>query len=87
VFVDLYFLRKLVRPGGIVVLDDVWAPSVRTAIRYYERNLGWTEVSDAFADGSRRHPADDPAADPVPRCAAYRIPEPFEPAFEDFEPF
>lgn len=42
VFVDLYFLRKLVRPGGLIVVDDAWAPSVRTAVRYYERNLGWT---------------------------------------------
>ena len=42
VFVDLYFLRKLVRPGGLIVLDDDWTPSVRTAVRYYERNLGWT---------------------------------------------
>jgi predicted O-methyltransferase YrrM len=26
VFVDLYFLRKIVRPGGMVVLDDHWWP-------------------------------------------------------------
>jgi len=26
VFVDLYFLRKIVRPGGIIVLDDHWWP-------------------------------------------------------------
>jgi predicted O-methyltransferase YrrM len=42
VFVDLYFLRKIVRPGGIVVMDDDWAPSVHTAARYFEANLGWT---------------------------------------------
>lgn len=87
VFVDLYYLRKLVRPGGVVVLDDHWAPSVRTAVRYFERNLGWTPVADAFAGGTRRHLADDPAADPVPRCVAYRVPEPVEPAFDDFLPF
>ena len=40
VFVDLYFLRKIVRPGGVIVVDDDWTPSVRTAVRYYERNLG-----------------------------------------------
>lgn len=91
VFVDLYFLRKLVRPGGIVVLDDHWAPSVHTATRYYERNLGWTRIRDAFADGSRRHagndPATDPAAESVPRCAAYRVPELSEPDFKAFRPF
>jgi predicted O-methyltransferase YrrM len=87
VFVDLYFLRKLVRPGGLVILDDNWAPSVRTAARYYERNLGWATVPDAFAGGSRQHVGNDPAADLVSRCVAYRIPEPVEPPFEDFHPF
>ncbi|GAA1034871.1 hypothetical protein GCM10009557_40830 [Virgisporangium ochraceum] len=87
VFVDLYFLRKLVRPGGLVVLDDQWAPSVSTAARYFERNLGWERVSDAFAGGSTRRAGDDPSADLVPRCVAYRMPEPSEPAFTDFRPF
>jgi methyltransferase family protein len=41
VFVDLYFVRKLVRPGGLVILDDAESSSVRTALRYYELNLGW----------------------------------------------
>ena len=60
VFVDLYFLRKIVRPGGLIVVDDDWTPSVRTAVRYYEQNLGWTI-------------GDDPAAVAVPRCRALRL--------------
>jgi predicted O-methyltransferase YrrM len=44
VFVDLYFLRKLVRPGGLIVLDDAEWPSVATALRYYDLNLGWTPM-------------------------------------------
>ncbi len=88
VFVDLYFLRKIVRPGGLVVLDDDWAPSVRTAVRYYERNLGWTAIPAAFADGTHWTVGRDPAAEAVPRCRALRLPDPsFEPAFEDFHPF
>jgi predicted O-methyltransferase YrrM len=72
VFVDLYFLRKVVRPGGLIVLDDHWAPSVRTAARYYEQNLGWTSIPDAVAA----------------RCAAFRLPDPsFEPDFTEFHPF
>jgi predicted O-methyltransferase YrrM len=39
--VDLYFLLKLVRPGGLIVLDDASWPSVATAIRYFDFNLGW----------------------------------------------
>jgi predicted O-methyltransferase YrrM len=88
VFVDLYYLRKIVRPGGLIVLDDDWTPSVRTAVRYYERNLGWTVIPDAFADGTHWTVGRDPAAEPVPRCRAVRLPGTLtEPAFEDFHPF
>lgn len=45
VFVDLYFLRTIVKPGGLVILDDYWWPSVATAVRYYETNLGWRPVN------------------------------------------
>ena len=44
VFVDLYFLRKLVRPGGLIVLDDVEWPSVSRALSYFDLNLGWRPV-------------------------------------------
>ena len=88
VFVDLYFLRKIVRPGGLIIVDDDWAPAVRTAVRYYERNLGWTAVPDAFAHGTHWTVDRDPAADEVPRCRALRLPDPsFEPPFQDFHPF
>lgn len=88
VFLDLYFLRKIVRPGGLVILDDDWTPSVRTAARYYEHNLEWTAIPGAFAGGTRRHLADDPAADAVPRCRALRLPDALaEPPFEAFRPF
>ena len=87
-FVDLYFLRKVVRPGGLIVLDDDWAPSVRTAARYYEQNLGWMAIPDAFADGTFWTVGRDPAAEAVPRCRALRLPDPsFEPPFEEFHPF
>ena len=88
VFVDLYFLRKIVRPGGLVVLDDDWTPSVRTAVRYYERNLGWTVIADAFAGATLTTVGRDPAAEAVSRCRALRLPDPpFEPPFEEFRPF
>ncbi|MBE1488760.1 class I SAM-dependent methyltransferase [Plantactinospora soyae] len=88
VFVDLYFLRKIVRPGGLVVLDDDWTPSVRKAVRYYERNLGWTPIPDVFVDGTFWTVGRDPAAEAVPRCRAVRLPDPMiEPPFEEFHPF
>jgi predicted O-methyltransferase YrrM len=59
VFVDLYFLRKLVRPGGLIILDDATWPSVATALRYFDLNLGWQPVSIAGRLTARRVP-DEP---------------------------
>ncbi|MPY97497.1 MAG: class I SAM-dependent methyltransferase [Actinophytocola sp.] len=82
VFVDLYFLRKIIRPGGTIILDDYWWPSVRAAAHYYEKNLGWQIVQEAL-DGRT---VDD--ATRCPRAVALRLPDhPFEPAFESFRPF
>ena len=72
VFVDLFFLRELVRPGGLVILDDYDWPSVATAVRYFEVNTGW-----------QPEPIDQNT-----RLRAYRLPDPkVEPRFENFEPF
>jgi predicted O-methyltransferase YrrM len=59
VFVDLYFLRKLVRPGGLIVLDDAAWPSVAAALRYFDLNLGWRPVSIVGRLTARRVP-DEP---------------------------
>ena len=56
VFVDLYFLRKLVRPGGLIILDDASWPSVATALRYFDLNLGWHAVSIGGRLTARRLP-------------------------------
>ena len=88
VFVDLYFLCTIVRPGGLIVVDDAWTPSVRTAVHYYEQNLGWTAIPDAFAGGTVMPVGGDPAGPPVSRGMALRLPDPpVEPSFEEFHPF
>jgi hypothetical protein len=72
VFVDLYFLRELVRPGGLIVLDDCQWPSVATAVSYFEVNTGWER--QAIAEGTR--------------LRAYRLPDPrVEPGFHEFKAF
>lgn len=72
VFVDLYFLQRLVSPGGLVVLDDCQWPSVATAADYFVSNLGWRE-------------ADLPSST---RLTAFRLPDPpAHPRFDQFEPF
>lgn len=47
VFVDLFYLGRLVRQGGVVFLDDYQLPAVGRAASFFVRNLGWTveEVS------------------------------------------
>ncbi len=59
VFVDLYYLRQLVRPGGLVILDDASWPSVAAALGYFDRNLGWRPVDIAGRLTARRLP-DEP---------------------------
>lgn len=56
VFVDLYFLRLLVRPGGLIILDDAGWPSVAMALRYFDLNLGWRPVSIGGRLTARRIP-------------------------------
>jgi predicted O-methyltransferase YrrM len=72
VFVDLFYLRELVRPGGLIVLDDCSYPSVATAVRYFEVNTGWKNEPIAATT----------------RLRAFRLPDPrTEPSFERFRPF
>jgi predicted O-methyltransferase YrrM len=72
VFLDLVYLGEIVRPGGLVILDDCERPSVATAVRYFELNTGWRPEPLQAAT----------------RLRAYRLPDPrVEPAFEDFVPF
>ena len=72
VFVDLFYLRELVRPGGLVILDDCSFPSVATAVRYFEVNTGWQP---------------EPIAWPT-RLRAFRLPTTrTEPDFQSFRPF
>lgn len=58
VFVDLYYLRKLVRPSGLIILDDGVVPSVATALRYFDLNLSWERVALPGRLRARRLPAE-----------------------------
>ncbi|MBN1250407.1 MAG: class I SAM-dependent methyltransferase [Anaerolineae bacterium] len=42
VFVDLYYLGRLVRKGGIIIVDDYDLPGIARATAFYINNLGWT---------------------------------------------
>jgi predicted O-methyltransferase YrrM len=53
VFLDLYFLTRLVKSGGLIVVDDMWMQAVRTAVAYVERNLGAMVEPDALPGAFR----------------------------------
>lgn len=41
VFVDLFYLGRLLRRGGVVFLDDYGLPGIRRAASFHLTNLGW----------------------------------------------
>ena len=45
---DLTFMDRLIRPGGLIVVDDMWMPAVRLAVAYVERNLDLMVEADAL---------------------------------------
>lgn len=51
VFLDLVYLGRLIRPGGIVFVDDYQLPSVTKAVSFCITNLGWTVEELSTADG------------------------------------
>jgi predicted O-methyltransferase YrrM len=54
VFLDLVYLRRLVRPGGIVFVDDYELPAVARAASFCLTNLGWT-LEDSSTNGELHH--------------------------------
>lgn len=87
VFVDLYFMTRLVEPGRLVVVDDMWMPSVRTAVAYVERNLGVTLEPDALPNGFRwrRRPMKRGLPGGRGDMAVLRLPnEPAKPRWDGF---
>jgi predicted O-methyltransferase YrrM len=42
VFLDLFFLGKLVRKAGVVILDDYNLPGIKRAVSFFLTNLGWS---------------------------------------------
>jgi predicted O-methyltransferase YrrM len=42
VFLDLFFLGKLLRKGGVVILDDYNLPGIKRAVSFFLTNLGWS---------------------------------------------
>jgi predicted O-methyltransferase YrrM len=54
VFADMLYMTRLVKPGGLIVVDDVWMPAIRLAVAYFETNLGLELVAEDVAPGAFR---------------------------------
>ena len=75
VFLDLIYLGRLVRPAGIIFVDDYQLPAIARAISFCTTNLGWSleEVS---------------GLDEFHQWAVLRLPtEPIPRSFRDFIEF
>ena len=54
VFLDLIYLGRLVRAGGIIFVDDYQLPSVARAVSFCTTNLGWM-VEEVSTDDDLHH--------------------------------
>ena len=90
-FVDLYFVSRMVRPRGLIVVDDMWMPAVRMAVSFFIRNIDAELVSDALPGGfawKRRRPFSTGAPPGRGDTAVLRMPpEHVERPWDHFVPF
>jgi predicted O-methyltransferase YrrM len=61
-FVDCFYSVKLLRPGGVLVVDDVWMPAIDLIVRYLVTNFGCRRI--------RHVPASSTAAPHQPGAGA-----------------
>lgn len=54
VFVDLVYLDRLVRRGGIVIVDDYQLRSVSRAVAFFTANIGWA-IEEVCTDAAAHH--------------------------------
>jgi predicted O-methyltransferase YrrM len=54
VFVDLFFLGRLLRKGGAIILDDYNLPGIKRAVSFFLTNLNWT-VEETSPSGDSHH--------------------------------
>jgi predicted O-methyltransferase YrrM len=74
-FTDILYMMRLVRPGGLIVLDDYWMPAVRAAAGYFAANMG-VEITPVLDEQGRA------------KMAALRTPEQeVKRAWDHFVPF
>ncbi len=95
-FVDVVLMHKLLKPGGVMALDDTELDAVHLACRFAATNLGYTYVgghTDREDKGAGRHR--HRGSERRPQVSAYRKPMEqaersqlhFNSFFDDFAPY
>lgn len=69
---DLYFINRMLPENGVIVIDDLWMPSVRRAASFLITNLGYR-----FEDSGGGRSVADRITKPLARFV--RDPRPFAP--------
>lgn len=67
VFLDLIYLGRLVRPGGIIFADNYQAPAVTRAVSFCLNNLGWKLEEASLSDELHQWAVLRTAREPIPR--------------------
>ena len=67
VFLDLIYLGRLVRPGGIIFADDYQAPAVVRAVSFCLTNLEWKLEESSPSDKHHQWVVLRTAREPIPR--------------------
>jgi predicted O-methyltransferase YrrM len=91
VLLDVHYLSRMVRPGGLIVLDDAWMRAVRVAIDFSVTNLGHRLERAPFPSGAYCRDRPMPWSRfqvRKPRVAVLRLPEkPLERGWDHYVPF
>jgi predicted O-methyltransferase YrrM len=89
--IDIYFMTRIVRPGGLIVVDDTWMPAVRLAVAFFETNLGLELLPDAGSTAfhwTARRPLSRGVPPGQGHMAVLRQPDPpVDRAWDHFERF
>jgi predicted O-methyltransferase YrrM len=67
VFLDLMYLGRLVRPEGVIFVDDYQAPAVARAVSFCLTNLGWKLEETAPPDEHHQWVVLRTVREPIPR--------------------
>ena len=51
---DLWLTSRLIAPGGVVAIDDLWMPAIQRALEYATKNLGMEVIQTRSRNGKDR---------------------------------